>query len=121
MMRPKLMQLARFLDSEGDPRVGIVVDGVIHPIARRPDGSSPTLSELLHDYRGGLEAGEMVDPSAAEVPFDRARLLPPIDRQEVWGAGVTYLRSKIAREEESKSAAVFYDRVFTADRPELFF
>ena len=47
-------------------------------------------------------------------------LLAPVDRQEIWAAGVTYKRSKIAREEESKGAAQFYDAVYTAPRPELF-
>jgi 2-dehydro-3-deoxy-D-arabinonate dehydratase len=49
--------------------------------------------------------------------------LPPIGRQEVWAAGVTYFRSRTARMEESKSAGGgdFYDRVYAADRPELFF
>ena len=41
--------------------------------------------------------------------------------QEVWGAGVTYERSKVARQEESEGAASFYDLVYTASRPELFF
>ena len=49
------------------------------------------------------------------------RLLAPLDEQEVWGAGVTYERSKVAREQESDQAATFYDRVYRADRPELFF
>jgi 2-dehydro-3-deoxy-D-arabinonate dehydratase len=50
-------------------------------------------------------------------------LLPPIGTQEVWAAGVTYYRSRDARMEESKSAGGgdFYDRVYHADRPELFF
>ena len=50
-------------------------------------------------------------------------LLPPIGSQEVWAAGVTYFRSRDARMEESKSAGGgdFYDRVYSADRPELFF
>jgi 2-dehydro-3-deoxy-D-arabinonate dehydratase len=50
-------------------------------------------------------------------------LLPPIGNQEVWASGVTYLRSKIARQEESEEAGGgdFYDRVYSADRPELFF
>jgi len=49
--------------------------------------------------------------------------LAPIGRQEVWAAGVTYFRSRAARMEESKSAGGgdFYDRVYAADRPELFF
>lgn len=48
------------------------------------------------------------------------RLLAPIDLQEVWAAGVTYLRSKEARMEESEGAARFYDAVYEASRPELF-
>ena len=50
-------------------------------------------------------------------------LLAPIASQEVWAAGVTYLRSREARREESKSAGggEFYDRVYDAQRPELFF
>src|SRR5215510_4113051 len=49
--------------------------------------------------------------------------LAPIGRQEVWAAGVTYIRSRTARMEESKSAGGgdFYDRVYNAVRPELFF
>ena len=50
-------------------------------------------------------------------------ILPPIEHQEVWAAGVTYFRSRGARMEESKDAGGgdFYDRVYTAARPELFF
>jgi 2-dehydro-3-deoxy-D-arabinonate dehydratase len=47
----------------------------------------------------------------------------PIQNQEVWASGVTYLRSKVGRQEESKSAggSDFYARVYEAERPELFF
>ncbi|MGH9496549.1 MAG: fumarylacetoacetate hydrolase family protein [Candidatus Sulfotelmatobacter sp.] len=50
-------------------------------------------------------------------------LLPPIGSQEVWAAGVTYYRSRDARMHESKDAGggSFYDRVYAAERPELFF
>jgi len=50
-------------------------------------------------------------------------ILPPIGRQEVWAAGVTYLKSRDARMEESQSsgAASLYDKVYDAERPELFF
>ena len=50
-------------------------------------------------------------------------LLAPIDSQEVWAAGVTYLRSRDARKEESQDTegGQFYDRVYDADRPEIFF
>ena len=47
-------------------------------------------------------------------------LEPPLDAQEVWAAGVTYLRSREARMEESEQADV-YERVYRAERPELFF
>jgi 2-dehydro-3-deoxy-D-arabinonate dehydratase len=52
-----------------------------------------------------------------------ALLLPPIGSQEVWAAGVTYLRSRVARMEESESSGAdrFYDLVYEAPRPELFF
>ena len=51
-------------------------------------------------------------------------ILPPVpDLTEIWAAGVTYLRSKSARMEESEKAGgdVFYDMVYDAERPELFF
>jgi len=50
-------------------------------------------------------------------------LLPPIGSQNVWAAGVTYYRSRKARMEESADSggADFYDKVYEADRPELFF
>ena len=55
--------------------------------------------------------------------FSADQLLAPIGQQEVWAAGVTYFRSRGARMEESQDAGggSFYDRVYTADRPELFF
>lgn len=53
----------------------------------------------------------------------REQILPPIVSQEVWAAGVTYYRSRTARIEESQAAGGgdFYDRVYSAERPELFF
>lgn len=50
-------------------------------------------------------------------------LLPPMHGQELWASGVTYLRSKVERQEESKDAGGgdFYQRVYEAERPELFF
>src|SRR5690606_8480729 len=61
---------------------------------------------------------------APQVPAtDESRLRPPIESQEVWAAGVTYLRSRTARMEEAKSigGGDFYDRVYEAERPEIFF
>lgn len=52
-----------------------------------------------------------------------AELLPPLGQQELWACGVTYLRSKLGRQEESKDAGGgdFYARVYEAPRPEVFF
>jgi 2-dehydro-3-deoxy-D-arabinonate dehydratase len=91
---------------------------------RHDDGSvdrlAATMGELL-----ALDAEELrrrVDATPADpVPADAVRLLAPVDgRTEVWAAGVTYRRSRDAREEESAAASV-YARVYDAERPELFF
>jgi 2-dehydro-3-deoxy-D-arabinonate dehydratase len=57
------------------------------------------------------------------VSFDPSAALAPIVGQEVWAAGVTYFRSRSARMDESRDAGggTFYDRVYAAERPELFF
>jgi 2-dehydro-3-deoxy-D-arabinonate dehydratase len=61
-------------------------------------------------------------PTTGEVlAIGEAQLLPPIDAQEVWAAGVTYKRSQTARMEESEAAASCYDRVYQSARPEIFF
>jgi len=51
------------------------------------------------------------------------KTITPIDSQEIWAAGVTYLRSKVARMEESKESGgdTFYDKVYDAQRPEIFY
>ena len=69
---------------------------------------------------------EEITGQAALGGFDwlgQQQILAPVGNQEVWAAGVTYLRSKAARMEESKEsgASVFYDKVYDAERPELFF
>lgn len=73
--------------------------------------------DLARYLRGLVERGKSVDA------LDAATVKAPIGSQEVWAAGVTYFRSRNARMEESKSAGggSFYDRVYAAERPELFF
>lgn len=67
------------------------------------------------------EAAALFDRGSRTQAPDGSR--PPLHSQEVWAAGVTYYRSRTARMEESKDAGggSFYDRVYEADRPELFF
>ena len=79
--------------------------------------------ELLaqEDLKGALDA--LIEGRESTAGFHAAELLAPIGRQEVWAAGVTYYRSRGARMEESRDAGggSFYDRVYSAERPELFF
>jgi 2-dehydro-3-deoxy-D-arabinonate dehydratase len=77
-----------------------------------------TSKEDLPEYLDGC-----VDELPAASPPADDDLLPPIENQEVWAAGVTYFRSRTARMEESKVATGghFYDLVYNAERPELFF
>ena len=73
------------------------------------------------DLHGLLVSVVERDEPAKE--FESARILVPVESQDVWAAGVTYYRSRSARMEESKDAGggSFYDRVYSAERPELFF
>lgn len=66
---------------------------------------------------------ELIDAGRARTVAPPRQILAPIGGQEVWAAGVTYVRSREARMEESKSGGGgdFYDRVYAAERPELFF
>jgi 2-dehydro-3-deoxy-D-arabinonate dehydratase len=77
------------------------------------------LSSLIEAAHAAADAP--LDPSGGQRP--PGDLLAPIERQEVWAAGVTYFRSRTARMEESKAATggSFYDLVYNAERPELFF
>lgn len=76
-----------------------------------------------HLYETVQQALRSLQPDAGIAQWLQSELLPPIGRQEVWAAGVTYLRSRDARMEEAKDSggATFYDKVYDAERPELFF
>ncbi|HEV2127558.1 MAG TPA: fumarylacetoacetate hydrolase family protein [Thermomicrobiales bacterium] len=81
-----------------------------------------TMREVLRLTRTDLGTAIARIRNAAEsaIAAHDATLLAPIDEQEVWACGVTYLRSRDARMEESTEQDV-YERVYNADRPELFF
>jgi 2-dehydro-3-deoxy-D-arabinonate dehydratase len=78
--------------------------------------------ELLSSADLHAIAHAAIERGAAES-FDAKTILAPVVSQEVWAAGVTYYRSRNARMDESKDAGGgdFYDRVYAAERPELFF
>ncbi|HKO80759.1 MAG TPA: fumarylacetoacetate hydrolase family protein [Chitinophagaceae bacterium] len=76
--------------------------------------------ELYQEIQNDLKK---LKPAGDGNWLKQQRVGAPIGTQEVWAAGVTYLRSKIARMEESEDSggATFYDKVYDAERPELFF
>jgi 2-dehydro-3-deoxy-D-arabinonate dehydratase len=81
----------------------------------------PRPAQTLLHRRIGASALKASEVMAAPVTGAAPHLLPPLDLQEVWAAGVTYERSRVARMEETAGAETFYDKVYTAERPELFF
>jgi 2-dehydro-3-deoxy-D-arabinonate dehydratase len=107
------VRIVRYLDASG-PRPGVLDGDGLHPV------DAADVATLLRQPVPRLR--EMLDSAAArDVVPGTPRLLAPLDgRTEVWAAGVTYERSRDARMEESSEQSV-YDRVYAAERPELFF
>jgi 2-dehydro-3-deoxy-D-arabinonate dehydratase len=97
--------------------------GVVLQLGETYLSMATSLDELIRrdDLPAYLDA--QMASSTAKVDCNPAQLLAPIGSQEVWAAGVTYYRSRDARMEESHDAGggSFYDRVYSAQRPELFF
>ena len=88
-------------------------------LARGPVEGGPV--ELLKgDLDALLAAGSLDAEADGPVPAGSV-VLAPVAGQEVWAAGVTYAASRSARNDESKGAHDFYDKVYDAERPEIFF
>jgi 2-dehydro-3-deoxy-D-arabinonate dehydratase len=90
-------------------------DGHFYAVPEKTLDDLIVRDDLLVHLAGVVRAG------TTAAPVDETKLLAPIGNQEVWAAGVTYSRSRVARMEESEQAGNFYDRVYSAERPELFF
>src|SRR5262245_11307978 len=112
------MKLCRFQIGSSAVRAGLIVeDATVLDLSAANVGSVTSLLETA-DLAGELERLSKTNLprlSPADLKF-----LAPVERQEVWAAGVTYLRSKKARMDESEFSANAYDRVYDAERPELF-
>lgn len=115
------MQLCKLLSSERRPTVGFVRNGQVSLLNLDSSRRYRCLSDILFSANPQDVIEELIDDRMTSFPMKSGEFMAPLDRQEVWAAGVTYLRSKSAREQESQGAAVFYDKVYTAPRPELFF
>lgn len=124
-----MTSLVRFLNPETgtDTRIGVLRDGTIYDVTDQ----FPTISAWLQASVGRVEQA-ISDLKAAAPKAVRyypmpafesgvGQLLAPVDTQEVWAAGVTYERSREARQQEAVDGGDVYARVYAADRPEIFF
>jgi len=113
------MKICRFKNKQGEIRVGLVADdSTLLDLA--PAGMTQ-MQPLLESDDPIAQANKMSKQNLPRVSLSEIQLCAPVERQEVWAAGVTYLRSKTARMEESDFSATAYDKVYAAERPEIFF
>jgi 2-dehydro-3-deoxy-D-arabinonate dehydratase len=123
-VQSRSMRLLQVRDGDGVPRLGIRQGDRTRVLRAAHDGVTDTLSLLLVAEASGRpidkwlasaeSAGALAEADLSRGPM---RLTVPLRPPEVWGAGVTYRRSADFREEGTG----FYDRVYSAERPELFF
>ena len=113
------MKICRFSTTPHQVRLGMALDEQY--LVDLSAAGVESLSALLEsDDPPRLLSG--IDPKRLpRFPLAEVTFHAPVERQEVWAAGVTYLRSKTARMEESDFSATAYDRVYEAERPEIFF
>ncbi len=113
------MKLCRFQTGSSRPRVGLLKNDTTVL-----DLSAEGIDRLtsLFEFEGlAAQLGSLASQKLPECAIADVKLLAPVEQQEVWAVGVTYLRSKKARMEESDFSATAYDKVYEAPRPELFF
>ncbi len=113
------MKICRFENAQGRARVGLLLaDSIVLDLSAE---GIDRLSSLLEFDGLMLQLTALAGQNLPRFNLGEVRLLAPVEQQEVWAAGVTYLRSKKARMEESDFSATAYDQVYEAPRPELFF
>ena len=112
------MKLCRFKYETAEARIGLVADGSVLDLT--PAG----ITRMFPLLESADTMGQLKRLAGAKLPghaLREVKFLAPVEGQEVWAAGVTYLRSKTARMEESDFSANAYDKVYAAERPEIFF
>jgi 2-dehydro-3-deoxy-D-arabinonate dehydratase len=112
------MKICRFKQRD-EVRIGLVKnDATLLDLSAAGISSLQILLES-NDAAAGL--AKIAADKLPQVALAETQLCAPVENQEVWAAGVTYLRSKTARMEESDFSASAYDKVYAAERPEIFF
>lgn len=123
--------LVRFFHPEHGNRVGLKRDDAVHDVTDHVSTVGAFLRHSVGHVAQAIEGLEAVAQDSQQVYkatlFDSSPLplvphwLAPVDEQDVWAAGVTYERSRAARQEEAQDGGDIYARVYQAERPELFF
>lgn len=123
--------LNRFYHPQHGNRVGVQLDDTVYDVTEHLPSIAAWLQASAGHVAQAIDGLQVVARDSgimfkAEL-FDAApqafipHWLPPVDTQEVWASGVTYERSREARQEESVDGGDIYARVYSAQRPELFF
>jgi 2-dehydro-3-deoxy-D-arabinonate dehydratase len=114
------MRLCRFTtQADAVPRPGLILEET--SVMDLTAAGIFSVAQILEVDEPAELTASLARRTLPRLPLAQVTLCCPLDRQEVWAAGVTYLRSKTARMEESAMSASAYDRVYDAPRPELFF
>jgi 2-dehydro-3-deoxy-D-arabinonate dehydratase len=111
-------RICRFTHADERVRIGLVTNGAVTDLT--PAGVT-SLQPLLESREPLAEIDRLAGDRLPRHAISDVRLAAPVERQEIWAAGVTYLRSRTARMEESDFSATAYDKVYSAERPEIFF
>src|SRR6476660_8948816 len=115
-----LMKLCRFeVAASSGVRIGLIAND--RSVIDLTNAGVGRMKDLLEHGDIPTAISRLSHSASAQYSLDSVRLLTPVESQEVWAAGVTYLRSKEARMVESEFSANAYDRVYDAVRPEIFF
>ena len=99
------MQLCKVQLANGQVRIGAVSEGHVRFLDLEDYVGMQSLSDILFSDDPATVAHSLLDDSSRNVALRDVTVLPPVDRQEIWAAGVTYKRSQEARERESVGAA----------------
>ncbi len=113
------VKLCRFNKQNTVPRIGLVADD--SSLLDLTSTGLAKMSSVIEADDPFAAIQQFVIENPPRLKLSELNLLAPVEQQEVWAAGVTYLRSKTARMEESEFSANAYDRVYAAERPEIFF
>jgi 2-dehydro-3-deoxy-D-arabinonate dehydratase len=112
------MKLCRFKNKAGKICIGLAGGQSLLDLS---SAGIDRMHPLLESDDALAQLNRFAKQNLLRVTLSEVELLAPVEEQEVWAAGVTYLRSKTARMEESDFSANAYDKVYAAERPEIFF